>query len=87
MRPVLVPGHFKYMATGGSVKRGHGDATGRSAIWHLPEIGLWKVMPECLRIEDNLGDHAIGPLVIEQGEDLLLRLFLIVMGVSDGDKA
>jgi hypothetical protein len=53
----------------------------------MPEIGLWKVIPQSIRIENDLGNHAVLPLVFKKGPNLLHGPILVVVGITDGDEA
>ena len=63
----LVPafGMLINVQTGYGMERRHCDSARQHAVWHLPEIGLRKIVAQCLIIENNLREHAVFPLVFK----------------------
>ena len=68
------------------MERRHGNTAGHHAVRGFPEIGFREVVAKRISVENYLGDHAVGPLVFEQGQDLLLGPLLVVVRVANCDE-
>ena len=61
----------------------HGNTACQPSSGNLPKIRFGKIITQRLRIKNNLGNHAIGPLMVEEGCDLLFGFPFIEMGISE----
>ena len=58
---------FINVQAGNGMKRRHGDTACKHPVRDLPEIRLREVIAQRFGVKDDLWDHAVGPLVFEEG--------------------